>query len=244
MAYDKVIDSAVLEQDLTTVADAIRTSGGTSEPLEFPKGYVEAIEPLVNKDDYLAIVLNRTVTELVNDQITKDLPANFQKSNQNLTKVDMPNVTSLGGYCFSYCKNLTEISLPSVTTLNEESISGCIKLTSLYLPSLTKINSWGYTFQMNDKLAKAYFPKLTNITAGSFLNAYALETLILGADTVCTLGASVSNVFGNTKIGKGTGYVYVPQVLVEEYKIATNWSTIANQIRAIEDYQEVLEGWE
>jgi N-acyl-D-aspartate/D-glutamate deacylase len=32
------------------------------------------------------------------------------------------------------------------------------------------------------------------------------------------------------------GYVYVPRALVNAYKTATNWSTYANYIRAIEDY--------
>ena len=43
MAYDKVIDSAKLDADLTTVADAIRSKGGTSEALAFPAGFVSAI---------------------------------------------------------------------------------------------------------------------------------------------------------------------------------------------------------
>lgn len=34
----------------------------------------------------------------------------------------------------------------------------------------------------------------------------------------------------------GTGYIYVPRALVDTYKAATNWSTIADQFRALEDY--------
>jgi hypothetical protein len=43
MAYDKVIDSAVLEANLKTVADAIRAKAGTSGSLSFPAGFAEAI---------------------------------------------------------------------------------------------------------------------------------------------------------------------------------------------------------
>ena len=46
MAYDKVIDSAKLDADLTTVADAIREKGGTSETLSFPDGFTEAIKAI------------------------------------------------------------------------------------------------------------------------------------------------------------------------------------------------------
>ena len=50
---------------------------------------------------------------------------------------------------------------------------------------------------------------------------------------------SASNAFGNSAIAKGTGYIYVPYALLEQYKVATNWATYANQFRAIEDYPEI-----
>ena len=43
MAVDKAIDSTEFDSKLTTVADAIRTAGGTTEPMSFPSGMVEAI---------------------------------------------------------------------------------------------------------------------------------------------------------------------------------------------------------
>lgn len=43
MAYDKVIDSAVLDANLTSIADAIREKAGTSDKLAFPAGFADAI---------------------------------------------------------------------------------------------------------------------------------------------------------------------------------------------------------
>lgn len=43
MAYDKVVDSAVLNANLTTVANAIRAKGGTTGALSFPTGFADAI---------------------------------------------------------------------------------------------------------------------------------------------------------------------------------------------------------
>ena len=43
MAVDKLVDSAQLDADLTSVANAIRTKGGTSGQLAFPSGFVSAI---------------------------------------------------------------------------------------------------------------------------------------------------------------------------------------------------------
>ena len=43
MAVDKLVDSSQLNSDLTSVANAIRTKGGTSASLAFPSGFVAAI---------------------------------------------------------------------------------------------------------------------------------------------------------------------------------------------------------
>lgn len=46
MAVDKLVDSAQLDADLTTVANAIRTKGGTSAQLAFPAEFVSAIQAI------------------------------------------------------------------------------------------------------------------------------------------------------------------------------------------------------
>lgn len=43
MAVDKLVDSTQLDVDLTSVANAIRTKGGTSASLAFPADFVTAI---------------------------------------------------------------------------------------------------------------------------------------------------------------------------------------------------------
>jgi hypothetical protein len=46
MAVDKLVDSTQLDADLTSVANAIRTKGGTSASLAFPTGFVSAIDAI------------------------------------------------------------------------------------------------------------------------------------------------------------------------------------------------------
>ena len=43
MAYDKVVDSAVLDAGLKQIADAIREKGGTTDTLAFPQAMADAI---------------------------------------------------------------------------------------------------------------------------------------------------------------------------------------------------------
>ena len=44
MAFDKVIDSVQLENDLRGVADSIRAKAGTTEALTFPEGFKNAVD--------------------------------------------------------------------------------------------------------------------------------------------------------------------------------------------------------
>ena len=46
MAVDKAIDSTEFDSKLTSVADAIRTAGGTTDTMSFPTGMIDAISSL------------------------------------------------------------------------------------------------------------------------------------------------------------------------------------------------------
>lgn len=46
MAVDKLVDSTQLDADLTSVANAIRTKGGTSAQMAFPAGFVSAVQAI------------------------------------------------------------------------------------------------------------------------------------------------------------------------------------------------------
>ena len=73
---------------------------------------------------------------------------------------------------------------------------------------------------------------------GNALRNSKFETLVLTSDNMSVLQGTLGT---NTPIVDGTGYIYVPANLLEDYKSATNWVTYADQFRAIEDHPEVLE---
>ena len=69
MALDKLVDSAQLDSDLTSVANAIRTKGGTSASLAFPQGFVDAVGAIQAGGglDYVVQTVTRTSnTQTVN----------------------------------------------------------------------------------------------------------------------------------------------------------------------------------
>ncbi len=62
MAYDKVVDSAVLDAGLKQIADAIREKGGTSDTLAFPTAMAEAIAAIQAGGGGEASVAKGTIT--------------------------------------------------------------------------------------------------------------------------------------------------------------------------------------
>lgn len=91
-----------------------------------------------------------------------------------------------------------------------------------------------YVFSYFPDLTVLDLPSVTSIANRGIMYCNSLVSLILRSETLCTSEGSWN--FNTTPIKSGTGYIYVPSALVDSYKTATNWSTYANQFRALEDY--------
>ena len=64
MAYDKAVDSAQLDANLTSVADAIRTKGGTDAQLAFPSGFVSAVQAIKGAGQVAEIIPAQNTTQI------------------------------------------------------------------------------------------------------------------------------------------------------------------------------------
>jgi hypothetical protein len=122
-----------------------------------------------------------------------------------------------------------------LTSVRNYSFSNHEGIKSLVLPNVTRISP--YAFRMCVSLERADFSSLTFMGTYAFFRDSSLKTLIIRTNEVCVLEHTVA--FSNTPIANGEGYLYVPAALVDEYKQATNWTTFADNIRAIEDYPEI-----
>ena len=127
----------------------------------------------------------------------------------------------------------------TVTAIGVYGLAGCTKLTSVVLPAVRRTD--GNSMTGCSELTKADFSNLQTIRYSTFYNNKKLIALIIRRHAVTTLD-NTTNVFKNTPIASGTGYIYVPSAMVSAYKTATNWSTYADQIRAIEDYPDITGG--
>lgn len=129
-------------------------------------------------------------------------------------------------------RSITEISSSSATTIGSYVFYSCGALTTVKFPAVTLIE--GGAFQNCSGLTTANFPVAKSILASAFRSCSELKSLLLRSNNVCTL--LNTNTFDSTPISSGTGYIYVPSALIEQYKKAKNWSTYAAQFRALEDY--------
>lgn len=143
---------------------------------------------------------------------------------------------AIRAYAFYGCKRLASISCPNITEINQNGFTDCSALTEVEFPNVTKIGT--QTFQDCEGLVKADFGSVTYFSSAIFRRANNLETLIIRTTSQVASAASTTVVV-NTKIASGTGYIYVPAALLEQYKVATNWVTYADQFRAIEDYPDI-----
>ena len=144
-----------------------------------------------------------------------------------------PGMTgSLGTYAFQGCSSLTSLALPPGMTgsIGTYAFHTCSALTSLTLPPGMTGSIGTYAFYGCSSLTSlALPPGMTGSIGGSaFNNCSALTSLVIQSPTMMTL--SSTSAFTNT-----TFNIYVPDSLVDTYKTATNWSTLAARIKPISE---------
>ena len=154
-------------------------------------------------------------------------------SDTKITAVKFPYTTRIGSSAFSNCSSLVSANFPLVTYVENNTFAGCSKLVSVYLPLVEVFG--GSVFIDNKSLETVDFPVLNTIWELAFSGCTALKTVVLRLNRVSQLKAA--DVFNNTPIANGTGYIYVPDDLVEQYKAATNWSAYASQIKPISELE-------
>ena len=151
----------------------------------------------------------------------------------------LPKFASAGSSVFRYATYLRTVDMPKLRKLEQFLFMGDTAFETATFPKVASVA--GQAMESCSALTYVDLPICNRIDAKGFNKCSSLETLILRkSDGICTL-ANVS-AFTSTPIESGTGYVYVPSALVDSYRTATNWSTYANQFRAIEDYPDITGG--
>ena len=137
-------------------------------------------------------------------------------ANLNLSNFNTSYVTGMGSMFYG-CRALKNIDLSSFNTALVTSMSnmfnGCSALESVDLSSFNTLS--------------------INNNHSMFQNCTSLIKVIINRQDVFKMTST--SMLSNTPIANGTGYVYVPDNMVETYKSATNWSTYADQIKGMSE---------
>lgn len=254
MAYDKVVDSTQLDAAMTYTAGRIRAKTGSADQIAWnsAKGFGDAVDAIAGSDE--DAIIQRTISGAYsNDRITTVGACAFLGCNA-LTAIDLPNVTQVKRNAFESCNHLQTINLPKVTDLGSGVFTssaiqqadfplvttigdGCFYvatyLTSANLPLVTALPNNAFR---SSAIRTADFAAVTNINRTAFTDCQHLETLIIRTPSVCVI-SDISVALRGSKIASGTGYIYVPENLVDSYKTATNWVALANQIKPISELE-------
>lgn len=153
--------------------------------------------------------------------------------------VALPNtVTSIGQCSFANCDEMDTFTAEgSISTLGIYTFNGAsghvMALREIHMPNL----GTGIALNLNFGNATAAnacqhleicdIGKAKSISAHTFANCYALQTLIMRRTSVTTL-ASVSAFLNTPLRGRNsmTAKIYVPEALIDSYKAASVWTTI------------------
>lgn len=234
MAFSKVILNGSTLIDLTqdTVAASNLLAGETAHGAD-GQPVVGAASGGGGLD--VGKLLTKTLTSVSDDSVTFISSTRTFQDQTLLQSISFPNCKTISGAStFNGCTGLTNIDMPSLERFTAASVfTGCTSLTVVVLPShnyATQNSIFSSCSNLTTYDCGHNTPTTTydNKTFNQlFFDACTkLNTVILRASRVMTLG-SVNN-FRNTPFASGGsgGTIYVPSDLIASYKTATNWSTI------------------
>lgn len=148
----------------------------------------------------------------------------------SLTTVIAPLAEEFGQYAFYYCRALSPIQAPSVKTVGNYCFQGCSALESAVYINATFVGTYAFSECQN-----LTYAELKNASIAGYCFAKSgLTTLVIRGDASTLVNV---NALSLTPIADGTGYIYVPDDLVDRYKTATNWSTYADQIKPLSELE-------
>lgn len=186
---------------------------------------VERIGRLSNSPLIFEQIVNRTATgTIISDKVSHLLSAMFDEMGAITGVILNRNPLFIGGYpvgrppsqCFNGCTALKYAILPHLA--NE-------------LPNASSRNSLGnYIFNRCNNLKLIVLNTMGKSPEGNMFNgANNIINLIISNNVIIPL--TNTNTFFNSAISNGTCNIYIPDILKENYKAATNWSTYASQFK-------------
>jgi hypothetical protein len=197
------------------------------------------------------------VTEYENANVQIETPTGIIEITKNgeyditeyaSAKVDVEGGSGIDTLRARLTNTLTEYTIMDSFELPMHCFRGCSNLVKFSAPNLASTMN-NYAFYQCSKLEYVDFGKIPRFGTNDVNGLHKIQTMIFRkSDGVVELTVAFANNNSITKEDYKVGgvnyycYFYVPKALVEDYKVATNWSNYAHRFRAIEDYPEITGG--
>ena len=202
--------------------------------------------------DYYRQLAAGTIKEVYDDETVSLAPCFYRSPIEKATFTKCKNMPSSG--TFQSCTNLYHVDFPMLNQIGPSAFYGTSKLSSVFFPMVVDIvNSAFYAsgveaadfpmctlirgtaFQLCTKLKEIKIPLCEEISSRAFYSCSALEKIFLNAVTaVPTLG--IDALAGTPDTLK----IIVPDTLVKAFKADSNWSTYANKIIGMTEYEQTV----
>lgn len=209
--------------------------------MNFTDDFISNVKPALDRFEGgsggdLDAFLDGSMTDIVSNVETIRERAFYYYSTIN--SVSLPKIQTAPKNAFAY-SSVVSVDLPELRIIEDNAFYFCTSLVNICVPNVTEIGT--SSFYSCAKLKSVDLTNISKIATGAFSECTSLAAVIIRNMEICNI-PSIYAFPSIIRSDTGTGYVYVPAALVEDYKAATNWSTFADKIRAIEDYPEITGG--
>lgn len=259
MAYINDAEVLALEHARLRLIQEIRNKGVEVSN----NAQIGELDKLIKKISAPTSIFDKTIKS-IESMASQPIEAYMFNDCSLLEKAYFPNSTSIKSYAFQNTFSLNNKNgyFPFVTTLEIYSFyaSGFENIViPLYTGTFGNIAQRVYVINNSTKLKRFIMPLgnsgtytidlLSNINNLEIIDAKqwttntnsvkaSVQVLIIRDD------ANVSPATGNISTALANATIYVPQALLNDYKTASNWSMIADQIVALEGSKyEPLDWW-
>ena len=145
--------------------------------------------------------------------------------NLQLDKNVFKDFTNIPWTLCSHNYVITDMNLQNATTIGGNAFSNCNKLKNINIINCEYIGNFAFDRTIIEKLE---LNKITTIENRAFEACNNLKTIIIRQSN------SVPKLEWGNKFDYAT--IYVAESLVEEYKVASNWSAYPNNIKPLSEY--------
>lgn len=222
--YDKIIPENIAK-DVTILGVTGAHEGGSSG-VDTTDATATASDIMVGKTAYVNDEKIVGTIEVYKSEASEDVTPDIDKFLiGELTEYYNDRITTLRQNAFTSCSKLVKVCVPNVKTVNNLAFASCANLKTIDISSCETLN--GQPFQSCSRLLRVIIRQTNKVCNMLYSSIFATCYRFVGA----------THVTYNPE-GLKDGYIYVPDELVEQYKVATNWSTYADQIKPLSEYVE------